>query len=395
MQGISQITELDLQGRVVFMRLDLNVPLKDGVITSDARIQAALPTIKYALDEGARLVVASHMGRPKGKRNPAFSLEVVGMKLSELLEIDVIFPGDNIGDSVKGAIQKELRPGGLMLLENLRYDARETKNDSVFSKKLAEAMDIYINDAFGASHREHASIVGMTSHFRERAAGFLLAKEVKALTHLLEEPKRPFVAIVGGAKVADKVGIMDSLLKRVDTICIGGAMAYTFLKAQGFSVGDSRFESDKLKVAADILRRAEVRGVKILLPKDHIVASEFDTDAKPTVITEAAIPDGKMGLDIGPMTKNAYVDVISEAKSIFWNGPMGVFEWDSFSAGTMAVAEAVADSSAYSVVGGGDSVAAIEKAGITDKISHVSTGGGASLEFLQNGSLPGLEALKS
>jgi phosphoglycerate kinase len=392
MTTVKNIRDLSLDGRAVFMRLDLNVPLDGGVIMTDARIRAALPTIRHALDAGARLALASHLGRPKGQRTPDATLEPVGARLSELLDKEVMFADDCIGDGVKKMVA-QTGPGGVLLLENLRFHAGEKANDSGFAKQLAAPFDVYINDAFGASHRSHASIVGMVAGFEDKAIGFLLEKEIAALGNLLDNPKRPFVAVVGGAKVADKVGVLNALLSRVDAICVGGAMAYTFLKARGAKIGASRCEADKLHVARETLERARLRNVEILLPEDHVTATAFEQDAKATMVAAADLPDGAIGLDIGPQTRTRYAERVGAAQTVFWNGPMGVFEWEKFAGGTLAVGEAVANSGAYSVVGGGHSVAAVEQAGVADAISHVSTGGGASLEFLQQGTLPGLQAL--
>lgn len=390
---LPSISDLKLDNRAVFMRLDLNVPIKSGVITSDARITAALPTIKYALEHGAKLALASHLGRPKGKFKKEDSLETVGVRLSELLNQEVLLADDCIGDGVKG-LMRDLRPGGVVLLENLRFHNEEEANDAVFARALAAPFEVYINDAFGASHRAHASIVGMVKHIAASGAGFLLEKEVNALQGLLHNPAKPFVAIIGGAKVSDKLGVLEALLSRVNTLCIGGAMAYTFLKAQDFDCGKSKIEDDKLRVASEILKRAGDRNVEVMLPTDHIAADEFSENATPTAVTTPSIPAHLMGLDIGPDTRAAYAARIHQAKTVFWNGPMGVFEWDRFAAGTRSVARAVADNPGFTVVGGGDSVAAIEQAGVADQIKHVSTGGGASLELLQFGTLPGIEALR-
>lgn len=393
MKQLPNIRDLKLEGRSVFLRLDLNVPLNGTTVTSDARILAALPTIKYAMAQGARVALASHLGRPKGKPTPEFSLDPVGMRLSELLHQDVLLADDCIGDGVKGLL-RDLRPGTLMLLENLRFHAAEEANDVEFARALAAPFDVYVNDAFGASHRAHASIVGMVKHFKDRAAGLLMEKEVNSLGGLLDAPKKPFVAVVGGAKVADKVGVLESLLSKVDVLCIGGAMAYTFLKALGAETGVSRVEADKVRVATEVMKRAKDRGVQLLLPVDHIAAREFSESANAIAVPTQSIPSDLMGLDIGQATRTLYANKIKEAATVFWNGPMGVFEWDKFAAGTRGVAEAVATCSGFTVVGGGDSVAAIETMGVVDKISHVSTGGGASLELIQFGTLPGIEALR-
>ncbi|HSI03234.1 MAG: phosphoglycerate kinase [Myxococcota bacterium] len=392
MKTLPSIRDVQLEGRPVFMRVDFNVPVEDGKITSDARIRAALPSIKHALGAGAKLALASHFGRPKGKRNKEFSLELVGDRLSELLGKDVVFAEDCVGDGVTGLV-RDARAGSVILLENLRFHAQEEENDTDFSKKLAAPFEIYVNDAFGASHRAHASIVGMTHFVKQKCAGFLLEAEVKALGKMLEGAEKPFVAVVGGAKVADKLGVLKALIQRVDVLCIGGAMAYTFLKARGVEVGASKWEGDKLRDATEVMKRAKDRNVKVLLPVDHVVAEVFDENAKATIIADEDIPEGSMGLDIGPESRKRYTEVIDDAKTVFWNGPMGVFEWDKFAKGTNAIAEAVAASNAYTVVGGGDSVAAIEKAGVESRIKHISTGGGASLELLELGTLPGIEAL--
>jgi len=396
MSPVPHIQDLELEGRKVFMRLDLNVPLRDGAITSDARIRAVLPTVRHAIEAGAALVLCSHLGRPKGKRVPEESLEPVAVRLSELLGTDVLFADDCVGDGVKH-LTSDLKAGKVLLLENLRYHAGEEKNDPDLVRRLVQPFDletdVYVNDAFGACHRAHASVVGVPERFTHKAGGFLLHKEIAGIGRLLHEPEKPFVAVVGGAKVADKLGILTSLLGRVDALCIGGAMAYTFLKAKGVAIGSSRSEDQQLATARDFLERAGNRGVRVVLPTDHVVADAFEADAAAQIIQEESIPQGRMGLDIGPKTRAAIREVIGGAKTVFWNGPMGVFEWDAFAAGTKAVAEAVAACDGFTVVGGGDSVAAIEKMGVAQKIGHVSTGGGASLELLQHGTLPGIEAL--
>ncbi|MEK7704176.1 MAG: phosphoglycerate kinase [Myxococcota bacterium] len=394
MSTLQSIRDLQLEGRAVLLRVDFNVPIKEGRITSDARIRAVLPTIEHALSNGARLVLASHLGRPKGQRKPEFGLEPVAARLSELVGKDVILADDCIGDGVKRLV-KDLKPGSLMLLENLRFHAGEEKNEVGFSRELAAPFEVYVNDAFGACHRAHASVVGAVQHIEARAAGFLLEQEVKALGTLVAEPGRPFVAVIGGAKVADKVGVLNALLSRVDAMCIGGAMAYTFLKARGAEVGASKWEGDKLHVAADIMKRARHRNVELLLPTDHVVGEVFDEATNAKIIADEDVPEGMLGLDIGPQTRAAFAKVIAGAKTVFWNGPMGVFEWTKFAGGTRAVADAVAASKGFTVVGGGDSVAAIESMGVADKVGHVSTGGGASMEFIElEGKLPGIEALR-
>ena len=395
MNTLKSVKDIDLAGRKVLLRLDLNAPLKDGEVSNDARLRAALPTIKYVLEHAGAVALASHLGRPKGKVNPDFSLEPVGRRLSELLEKEVLLADNCIGDSV-AALLADARPNSVILLENLRFHAGETKNDPEFARKLAAPFDVYINDAFGACHRSHGSITGVVSHVTEAAAGFLVQKEVEALSTLLHGEERPFVAIVGGAKVSDKIGVLNALMKRVDTVCIGGAMAYTFLQAREIKVGSSRVEEDQLRVARDILENARLRKVKFLLPVDHTCARNFDEGETPVLVADEHIGEGLMGLDIGPKTRELYVSEISGAKRVLWNGPMGVFEWDQFATGTNTVGEAVAQSDGYTVVGGGDSVAAVEKAGLEAQLSHVSTGGGASLEFIENdGALPGTSALSA
>ncbi|GIU80387.1 MAG: hypothetical protein KatS3mg005_3625 [Bryobacteraceae bacterium] len=381
------IRDLDLQGKRVFMRVDFNVPLAPGgqEITSDKRIRAALPTIQYALEKGAALVLASHLGRPKGKPNPEMSLKPVAQRLSELLGKPVAMAPDCIGEEVEKMLPK---PGEVLLLENLRFHAEEEKNDPEFSKKLARLGDVYVNDAFGTAHRAHASTVGIIEFLKPAAAGLLMEKELEYLEKCTANPERPCIGILGGAKVSDKIEVIENLLKFADRLLIGGAMAYTFLKSQGKPVGKSLVEDDKLDLAKGLLEKA---GDRLLLPCDHVVAEVLEENAPCEVVEE--IPEGKMGLDVGPKTREAYAEVIRGAKTIIWNGPMGVFEKKPFDAGTVAVAKAVAESGALSVVGGGDSEKAVKSAGVADRISHISTGGGASLEYLSGLVLPGVAAL--
>jgi phosphoglycerate kinase len=370
------------------MRVDFNVPLAPGgqEITSDKRIRASLPSIQYALDHNAALILASHLGRPKGKPNPEMSLRPVAEKLSQLLGKPVAMAPDCVGPQVETMLPK---PGGVLLLENLRFHAEEEKNDPGFSKQLAKLCDVYVNDAFGSAHRAHASTVGMIAFVKDAAAGLLMDKEIEYLTKATKNPARPCIAILGGAKVSDKIEVIQNLMKVVDRLMIGGAMAYTFLRARGESTGKSLVEEDKIDLARELMRSA---GDKLMLPVDHVIAPELKRGVATQVVDK--IPDGMMGLDIGPKTADAYTKVIAGAKTIIWNGPMGVFETPPFDRGTVALAKAVADSGAVSVVGGGDSEKAIKSAGVTDKISHVSTGGGASLEFLAGIKLPGVKALQ-
>jgi phosphoglycerate kinase len=381
------IRDLDLKNKTVFIRVDFNVPLAPGgqEITSDKRIRASIPNIQYALDHGAAVILASHLGRPKGKPNPEMSLKPVAKRLAELLAKPVAMAPDCVGPEVE---KMRPAPGQILLLENLRYHAEEEKNDPGFAKQLASLCDVYVNDAFGSAHRAHASTVGMIQFVKQAAAGLLMDKELEYLTKVTKNPERPSVAILGGAKVSDKIEVIQNLMKVVDQLLIGGAMAYTFMKAKGEPIGKSLVEDDKLDLARDLMAGA---GSKLLLPKDHVVVRELKEGADSRVVT--VIPDDTLAVDIGPATIEAYSAVIAKAKTIIWNGPMGVFEKPPFDRGTVAVAKAVASSGAVSVVGGGDSEKAIKSAGVTDKISHVSTGGGASLEFLAGIELPGVAAL--
>jgi len=381
------VRDLNLKNQRVFVRVDFNVPLSpDGKeITSDKRIKASLPTIQYCLEQGAALVLASHLGRPKGKRVPEMSLAPVAARLQELLKLPVKFAPDCVGPEVEAM---KPAPGEILLLENLRYHDAEEANGEAFAKQLAALCDVYVNDAFGTAHRAHASTVGMIAHVPQAAAGLLMDKELEYLGKATRNPARPCVAIIGGAKVSDKIEVIENMLSIVDKLLIGGAMAYTFLKARGESIGKSLVEDDKLDLARDLMQRG---AGKLMLPTDHVVAEKFEANAPSQVVT--AIPEGVMALDIGPATVRAYEAEVAAAKTIIWNGPMGVFEMKPFDTGTMALAHAVANSAAISVVGGGDSEKAIKVAGVSDKISHVSTGGGASLEFLSGIELPGVAAL--
>jgi phosphoglycerate kinase len=387
------VRDLDLKGKRVFVRVDFNVPLDDqGRVANDARIQASLPTIHWALQRQGRVILASHLGRPKGKVNPKMSLKPVADVLSKALNFKVPLAPDCVGEAVAGQT-RQVKDGQAVLLENLRFHAEEEANDPEFSKQLAALCDVYVNDAFGTAHRAHASTVGMIPHVAKAAAGLLMEKELAYLGKAVSNPERPYVAIMGGAKVSDKIEVIENLLKLVDVLLVGGGMAYTFLQAEEFEVGKSLVEEDKVPLAASLLQKAEERKVKLLLPIDHVVANKVDAgaDTKTTSIQET--PMEWMGLDIGPETIARFKSHIASAKTILWNGPMGVFEIEKFASGTLAIAEAVAASSATTIVGGGDSIAAVTKAGVAEKISHISTGGGASLEFLSGMKLPGVEAL--
>jgi len=388
------LEEIEVKNKTVFLRVDFNVPLDENLnIRDDTRLQASLPTIKFLLQKGAKLVVASHLGRPKGQFNPKMSLKPVAARLGQLLpQTKIIMAPDVIGEEVN-RLKNKLKEGELLLLENVRFYKQETDNDPEFARKLAEGCEVFINDAFGSCHRAHASVVGVAAFIKEKAAGYLLIKEVNYLSKITHNPDRPYVAILGGAKIEDKIPVLESLITKADTLLIGGAMAYTFLQAQGKKVGKSLVEEDKLEIAREILKKSEESQVKFYLPLDHVLTSSIESRAVVQIADSYPLPDNLMGVDIGPKTIEEYKKQIKNARTIFWNGPLGVFEVEAFSKGTVEIARAVADSGALSVVGGGDSIAAIHKAGVSNKISHISTGGGASLEYIAYGTLPGIEAL--
>lgn len=388
------IEDIDVKGKKVLARCDFNVPLKDGEITNDKRIVAALPTIKYLMEHGAKVILCSHLGRPKGEYKPEFSLAPVAKRLSEYLGVEVKLAEDAevVGPNAK-AMAAELKDGEVMLLENVRYRAEETKNEENFSKELASLADIFVNDAFGTAHRAHCSTTGVAAYL-PAVCGYLIQKEIKFMGGALANPKRPLVAILGGAKVSDKIGVIENLIDKCDTIIIGGGMAYTFMKYLGHNIGTSLLEADWVEKAGEMMKKAEDKGVKFLIPVDNKVGKEYDENTEAKVVSSDDIPDGWMGLDIGPKTQEVFADAIKGAGTVIWNGPMGVSEWDNFAAGTISVAKAVADSGAISIIGGGDSVAAVTKLGFANKMSHISTGGGASLEFLEGKDLPGICALQ-
>ena len=387
------ILDVDVAGRKVLLRCDFNVPQdkETGAITSDKRIVAALPTIRYLLEKKAAVIACSHLGKPKGEWKSKLSLAPVARRLSELLGQEVIFASDIVGEDAK-AKAAALQGGQIMLLENLRFDPREEKNDPSFAKELASLAELYVSDAFGTVHRAHASTAGVAA-FLPAVSGLLVAKELEVMGGALNDPKRPFVAVLGGAKVSDKIGVINNLLDKADTIIIGGGMAYTFAKAQGGSIGKSLCEEDKLDYAREMIEKAKRNGVKLLLPSDTVAADDFSNDARRQVVSTMAIPDGWEGMDIGPDTIRTFCDAVKGAGTVVWNGPMGVFEFDNFAAGTRAMAQALADSGAITIVGGGDSAAAVEQMGFADRITHISTGGGASLEFLEGLELPGVACL--
>lgn len=386
------IEDIDVAGKRVLVRCDFNVPLKNGVITSDERIAASLPTIEYLIKKGAKIILCSHLGRPAGiGYEEAFSLAPVAKYLSGLLDKEVKMATDVVGENAK-KLASELKEGDVMLIENVRFDKRCTKNNPEFSKALASLADVYVNDAFGSAHRAHSSTAGVADYL-PAVCGYLIQKEIKYIGGALENPKRPFVAILGGAKVSDKIGVINNLIDKVDTLIIGGGMAYTFFAAKGYSTGTSLCEEDKITLAKEMIAKAKAKGVQLLLPVDNKIGKEYAADTETKIVDSDNIPDGWMGLDIGPKTQTIFAEAVKGSGTVIWNGPMGVSEWDNFASGTIAVAKAVAESGAVSIIGGGDSVAAVQKLGFADKMSHISTGGGASLEFMEGIELPGIAAL--
>ena len=387
------VKDIDLRGKKVFIRCDFNVPMDENQnITDNRRIVAALPTIKYLIEQNCKIILASHLGRPKGEFKPEFSLAPVAKELSRLLGQEVLMAKDVIGESAK-TLAANLQEGQLMLLENVRFHREETDNDPEFSKELASMAEVFVNDAFGTAHRAHASTEGI-SHYLPSVSGFLIEKELKFLGDALNNPERPFVAILGGAKVSDKIGVIDSLLEKVDTLMIGGGMAYTFFKAQGYEVGNSLCEPDKCDLALSLMNKAKEKGVKFLLPVDTKIGKEFKPDTESKTVAWTEIPEGWEGFDIGEKTIEMFKDELKSAKTVVWNGPLGLFEFEQFAIGTNAIAHALAELDATTIIGGGDSAAAVEKAGLADKMTHISTGGGASLEFLEGKKLPGIECLQ-
>ncbi|WML36681.1 phosphoglycerate kinase [Clostridium sp. OS1-26] len=389
------IEDVEVRGKRVLVRCDFNVPLAEGRITDENRLVGAMPTIKYLIENGAKVILCSHLGKAKGP-DATKTLAPVAKRLSEMLGKEVVFAADDIvvGENAKAAVAN-MKDGDVVLLENTRFRPEEGKNEESFSKDLASLADVFVNDAFGTAHRAHCSTVGVTQFVPVSVCGYLIQKELKFLGEAVESPVRPFVAILGGAKVSDKINVINNLLEKVDTLIIGGGMAYTFLKAQGFSIGTSLLEADKVDYAKEMMDKAEAKGVKLLLPVDNVVGDKFSADATPIVTEDQNIPEGHMGLDIGPKTAELYANAVKEAKTVIWNGPMGVFEFENFAKGTIAVAKAMADSDATTVIGGGDSAAAVNILGFGDKMTHISTGGGASLEFLEGKALPGIEALNN
>ena len=389
------IEDINVTGKRVLVRCDFNVPLQNGVITDENRLVGALPTIKYLIEKGAKVILCSHLGKPKGEPKPELSLAPVAKRLSEMLGQEVVFAADDnvVGENAKSAVA-DMKDGDVVLLQNTRYRKEETKNEENYSKELASLADVFVNDAFGTAHRAHCSTVGAGQFLQERACGYLIQKELKFLGEAVSNPVRPFTAILGGSKVSDKIAVINQLLEKVDNIIIGGGMAYTFLKAQGYEIGNSLLEADKVDYAKEMLAKAEEKGVKLYLPVDSKAANKFAADAEVLVTEDQNIPEGYLGLDIGPKSVEKFVDVVKNSKTIVWNGPMGVFEFEAFAGGTLAIAKAMADlEDATTVIGGGDSAAAVNQLGFGDKMTHVSTGGGASLEFLEGKELPGIAAL--
>ncbi|MDM8533586.1 phosphoglycerate kinase [Clostridiaceae bacterium HSG29] len=389
------VEDININGKKVLVRCDFNVPLNDKFeITDESRIEGALPTIKYLLENNAKVILCSHLGRPKGEAKKEFSLAPVAKRLDEILDTKVIFAADDevVGTNAKEATNN-MENGEVVLLENTRYRKEEKKNEEEFAKELASLADVYVNDAFGTAHRAHASTEGVTKFMDESASGYLIQKEIKFLGNAVETPERPFVAILGGAKVSDKIAVIENLLDKVDSILIGGGMAYTFLKAQGYTIGNSLVEEDRLDYALKMIEQAKAKNVKFVIPVDHIVGAEFSKDTEPIVTEDQNIEDGYMGLDIGPKTADLFKDIIKDAKTIIWNGPMGVFEFENFANGTISVASEMANTDAITIIGGGDSATAVNTLGFGDKMSHISTGGGASLVFLEGKELPGIMAL--
>ena len=383
--------DIDVKGKRVFVRVDFNVPMENGVITDDTRIRAAIPTIKYLVEQGAKVILASHLGRPKGEVKEDMRLTAVGVRLAELMGQPVTKLDESIGETVEAAVAK-MQDGDIVLLENVRFHAGEEKNDETLAKQFASLADVYVNDAFGAAHRAHSSTEGIAKHI-PAVSGFLMEKELDVLGKALSTPERPFTAIIGGAKVKDKIGVIESLLEKVDNLIIGGGLSYTFLKAQGYDIGQSLLEEDKIDLAKGFIQKAKDKGVQLLLPIDVVVANEFSKDAETKIVDVDAIPSDWMGLDIGTKTIEKFAEVIKNSKLIIWNGPMGVFEMDKFANGTRSVANAMAETAGYTVIGGGDSAAAVEKFNVADKMDHISTGGGASLELMEGKELPGIVAL--
>ncbi|MEG1835863.1 MAG: phosphoglycerate kinase [Oscillospiraceae bacterium] len=385
------VEDFDVRGKKVLVRCDFNVKMENGVITSDKRIVASLPTIQYLIKNGAKVILCSHLGRPKGEVVAEFSMKPVAARLSELLGQEVKMADDVVGESAI-KLSSELKDGEVLLLENVRFEKGETKNDVELSKKFASLAELYVNDAFGSAHRAHSSTTGV-AEFLPAACGYLIQKEIEFIGGALANPKKPLVAILGGAKVSDKIGVITNLIDKCDTLIVGGGMAYTFMKALGHQIGNSLLEADKVELAAEMMKQAEAKGVRFLIPVDNKIGKEYKPDTDAMIVNSDEIPDGWMGLDIGPETQKIFADAVKDAGTVIWNGPMGVSEWENFASGTIAVATAIANSSAISIIGGGDSAAAIQKLGFADKMSHISTGGGASLEYLEGKELPGIAAL--